>query len=65
MVPRWRIFGDSLGAAFSASRVLHVSDLHLKFAVKATPCTVDIQSVTAEINRAKKKEDRTNYRAKI
>jgi len=40
----------------------HVSDLHLKFAL--TPHHV-WQSATAEIRRGKKKEDRTNYRAKI
>ena len=53
MVHRWRIFGDFLGPAFSASRVQHVSDLHLKFALRPTMCgsTVDIQSATAEIRR--------------
>jgi len=35
MVPRWRIFGDFLRPALSASCVEHISDLHLKF---ATPC---------------------------
>ena len=34
MVPRWRIFGDFLSTVFSASRVQHVSDLHLKFALR-------------------------------
>jgi len=33
MVSRWRIFGDFLCPVFSASRVLHVSDLHRKFAL--------------------------------
>jgi len=33
MVPRWPIFGDFLGPAFSASRAQHVSDLHSKFAL--------------------------------
>jgi len=33
MVPRWPIFGDFLGRAFSASRAQHVSDLHSKFAL--------------------------------
>jgi len=33
-VPRWRIFGDFLRLVFSASRVQHVSDLHLKFALR-------------------------------
>jgi len=33
MVPRWRIFGDFMRLVFSASRVQHASDLHLKFAL--------------------------------
>jgi len=33
MVPRWLIFGDFLGPAFSASNAQHVSDLHSKFAL--------------------------------
>jgi len=32
MVPRWPIFGDFLGPAFSTSSAQHVSDLHSKFA---------------------------------
>jgi len=70
MVRRWRIFGEFLRPAFSASRVQHVSDLHLKFALRphhVWKYGIDIQSATAEIRRGKKKkkEDRTNYRAKI
>jgi len=34
MVPRWRFFDDFLRPVFSASRVQHVSDLHVKFALK-------------------------------
>jgi len=34
MVPRWRFFGDFLRPVFAASLVQHVSDLHLKFALK-------------------------------
>jgi len=54
-----------LRPVFAASRVQHVSDLHLKFALK--PHHVYIQSATAEIRRGKKKkeEDRRNLRAKI
>ena len=33
MVPRWPIFDDFLGPAFSACRAQHVSDLHSKFAL--------------------------------
>jgi len=50
------IFGDFLGPAFPSSRVQHVSDLHLKFALR--PHHVwkydGHQSVTAEIRRGKK-----------
>jgi len=34
MVCRWRLFGDFLHPAFSASRVQHISDLHPKFALR-------------------------------
>jgi len=33
MVPRWRFLATFLSPVFSASRVLQVSDLHLKFAL--------------------------------
>jgi len=50
------IFGDFLGPAFPSSRIQHVSDLHLKFALR--PHHVwkydGHQSVTAEIRRGKK-----------
>jgi len=36
MVPRWQIF-DFLRPVFAASRVQHVSDLHLKFALRPHP----------------------------
>jgi len=34
MVPRRRFLATFLGAAFPASRLQHVSDLHLKFALR-------------------------------
>jgi len=34
MVPRWRFFDDFLRLVFAASPVQHVSDLHLKFALR-------------------------------
>ena len=34
MMHRWRFFGDFLSPVFSASRMQHVSDLHLKFALR-------------------------------
>jgi len=37
MVPRWQIFDVFWRPVFAASRIQHVSDLHLKFP-KATPC---------------------------
>ena len=38
MVPRWRIFGDFLHPVLLASRLQHVSDLHLKFALGPRHC---------------------------
>ena len=35
MVPRWRFLATFLRPAFPASRVQHLSDLHLKFAISA------------------------------
>jgi len=55
---------DFLRPVFAASRVQHVSDLHPKFALRPHHMA-DVQSATAEIRRGKKKEDRTNDRAKI
>jgi len=57
MVPRWQIFDDFLRPVFAASRVQHVSDLHLKFALRphhVWKYMADIQSATAEIRRGKK-----------
>jgi len=34
MVRRWQSFGDFLHPVFSASRMQHVSDVHLKFTLK-------------------------------
>jgi len=34
MVPRWRFIDDFLRTVFAASPVQHVSDLHLKFALR-------------------------------
>jgi len=60
MVCRWRIFGDILRPVFPASRVQHVLDLHLKFAVK--PHHVWKYGKTSNLRRLrlgeKKKEDR-------
>jgi len=58
MMPRWRFFDDFLRPVFAASRVQHVSDLHLKFALMPHHvCKYgNIQSPTAEILRGKKEE---------
>ena len=60
MVLKWQFFGAFLRPVFSARRVQHVLDLHLKFAQGHTMCgsMTDIQSATAEIRRGKKKEGR-------
>jgi len=66
----WRLFASCI---FSQLRMQHVSDLHLKFALRPhTMCgsMADIQSATAKIRRGKKErkkeeEDRKrNHRAK-
>ena len=60
------IFSDFLRLVFSASRVQHVSDLHLKFALRlhyVHGSMTDIQSATAEIRRGKK--DRTRMWANV
>jgi len=59
MVPN----GDSLRPVFSASRVQHISVIHSKFALRphhVWKYMVDIQSLTAEIRRGKKEEERKN-----
>jgi len=53
---------------FSASRVQHVSDLHLKFTLRPHyVCKYGRHPLyaTAEIRRGKKKEERRNHRMKI
>jgi len=55
MVPRLRFLATFLGSAFSAIRMLHISDLHSKFAL-------DIQCTAAEIRRGKEKIDRKKLR---
>jgi len=66
MVPRWRFFCDFLRPAFPASRVQHVSDLHLKFTLR--PHHVwkygRQSTATAEIRQGKKEERRRNHREK-
>jgi len=58
MVRRWGIFGDFLRPAFPARRVQYISDLHSNSHYGHTMCRnmSDIQYVTAEIRRGKKKE---------
>jgi len=59
MVPRWRIFGDFLRPVLSASRVQHVSDLHLKFALRPHHVwKYMVDGAATEIRRGKKKIDR-------
>jgi len=58
MVPRWQIFGDFLRPVFSATRVQQVSDLHLKFALMATPC-VEVWP-TSNLRRLRLGEEKRN-----
>ena len=51
----WQIFDDFLRPAFAAGRVQHLSDLHLKFALRPhLGSMADTKSATAEIRRGKK-----------
>jgi len=58
IMPRWRFLATFLRPVFSAHRVPHVSDLHLKFALRPHHVCkyADIRSATAEIRRGKKEE---------
>jgi len=63
------IFDDFLRPVFAASPVQHVSDLHLKFALRPHhvckyASMVDIQSVTAEIRRGKKRGQKDRKKKK-
>jgi len=60
------IFGDFLGSAFPVNRAQHISDLHLKFALraKATPCVEVWQTSNLRRLRLGEKK-RRNHRAKI
>ena len=66
MVLRWRMFGDFLRPILLASRVQHVSDQHLKHALR--PCVEVWQTSNLRqlrLGEEKKKEDRTDDRMKI
>ena len=63
MVPRWRFLATFLRPAFPASHVQQVSDLHLKFALRLTPCVevwftsnLRLLRLGEEKRRRKKKE---------
>jgi len=58
MVHRWQFFDDFLRSVFAASRVQHVSDLHLKLVLCGN--MADIQSATSEIRQEKKKPQDEN-----
>jgi len=68
MVSRWRIFGDFFASCiFGEPHAAHFRHA-FKIRTNATPCVVNIQSVTAKIRRGKKKkeQERTrNHRTKI
>jgi len=67
MVPRWRLFGDFFRPVFAARAVQHVSDLHLKFALRPYHVCKYCrhQYATAEIRRGKKDIEDRNQRAKM
>jgi len=60
------IFGDFLRPVFSASRVQHVSDLHLKFSL-STPCvevwqTSNLRRLRSGEEKKKKEEEITGQK---
>jgi len=60
MVPSWRFLATFLRPVFSASRVQQVSDLHLKFALRATPCVEVWQ--TSNLRRLRLGEEKRRRR---
>jgi len=63
MVPRWRFLATFLRPVFSASRVQHVSDLHLKFALIRQSSTLQWLRLGEEKGRKKeRKKERTKER---
>jgi len=65
------IFGDFFASCISASRVQHVSDLYLKFAIRSHHCMHVWQTSTlrrlrlGEERKKEEEEERTNDRMKI
>jgi len=66
-VPRWRFLATFLRPVFAASRVQHVSDLHLKFALRPHKPYVEVWHTSnlrrlrlGEEKKKRRKKDRTN-----
>ena len=64
MVPRWRFLATFLRPVFAASRVQRISDLHSNFALRPHHVE-DIQSLTAEIRRGKKRRKKKQDETKM
>jgi len=67
IVPRLAIFGEFLHPEFEASRVQHVSDLHLKFALRPQHevwQTSNLRRLRLGEEKTKIEEDRRSHRAK-
>ena len=65
LVPRWRFLATFLRPAFPASRVQQVSDLHLKFALRPTPCVKVWQTSNLWQLRLGEEKERKKERRKI
>jgi len=76
MVPKWKIFDDFLRPVFAASRVQHISVLHLKFALRPHhvckygrhPICDGADQARKKRNKERKKErkkERRNHRMEI
>jgi len=57
MVPRWRFLATFLRPIFSASRVQHVSNLHLKFALSRVEVWQTSSLRRLRLGKEKKKEE--------
>ena len=64
MVPRWRFLATFLDPAFPASRVQHISDLHLKFALRPHHVwkTSNLRRLRLGRKKRKKKEETTGQK---
>jgi len=59
MVPRWRFLATFLRPVYAASRVQHVSELHLKFALRPHHVSMYGRRLSLGEEKKKKKKETT------